>query len=139
MNTLLLDSNWDIGTDELGNLAVATGPTAVAQDVACACRTWFGELWYDVTQGVHYELILGENPPFQFIKMELAREALRVPMVGSVLAFLTGPGPKRVVGGQMQVYDTLGNLIAVTATTDLPGDLPWWVNAADETASGGTT
>jgi len=140
MNTLALNwQTWDVFLDGNGNLAIGTGRNAVAQDVATSCRTWYGELWYDVTQGVHYELILGRLPPLQFIKAEMVREARRVPFVSSVLAFLTGPGPHRVVGGQLQVYDSLGNLITVVATTSLPGDAPWWSSAADEQASGGTT
>lgn len=55
MNTLLLDiSTWDLTIDASGNIAMATGSYAIAQDVASSLRTFAGELWYDTSQGVPY-------------------------------------------------------------------------------------
>ena len=46
--TLLLDrTTWDLCLDANGNIAMATGPYAIAQDVASAVR-----LWHDTTKGV---------------------------------------------------------------------------------------
>ena len=128
MSSLLLDSNWDLSLDVNGNLAVASGNYAIAQDVACACQTWQGELWYDTTRGVPYNLILGERPSIQFIKQALITEGMNVPNVGSIVCYLTGPGTDRQIGGQLQISNTGGTLIAVANTTAFAGDAPWWVN-----------
>ena len=41
MNTLLLDlTNWDLLVDASGNIAVASDPYSVAQDVASAVRVF---------------------------------------------------------------------------------------------------
>ena len=43
MNTLLLDTlRWDLCLDVHGNIAVASDPYSVAQDVASAIRTFSG-------------------------------------------------------------------------------------------------
>jgi hypothetical protein len=139
MNSLLLDAQWDITTDVNNNLAIVSGGQAIAQDVACVCRTWLGELWYDVTQGVPYQVILNARPALQFLKNALAAAAATVPGVASIACFLTGPGPDRVVGGQIQITPQVNPTIVVVQTTNLAGDLPWWVNAADEQAVGADT
>jgi hypothetical protein len=49
--TLLLDrAIWDLSLDANGNIAIATGPYAIAQDVASAVRR--GELRHNTTKGV---------------------------------------------------------------------------------------
>jgi hypothetical protein len=55
VKTLLLDrSLWDLTLDINGNIAMASEPYAIAQDVASACRTFLGECYYDTSQGVPY-------------------------------------------------------------------------------------
>ena len=55
MKSLLLDRGaWDLVLDAEGNIAVCEEPYSIAQDVACACRTFKGELIYDVNDGVPY-------------------------------------------------------------------------------------
>ena len=76
MKTLLLDvSAWDLVLDSNGNIALASPPYAVAQDVASAIRTFQGELWYDTTQGIPYwTKILGKLPPASLL-IELINQA----------------------------------------------------------------
>ena len=64
-NTLLLDqSAWDLVIDSAGNIAMATPPYALAQDVASAVRLFLGELWYNTPKGIPYfEDVLGQLPP----------------------------------------------------------------------------
>ena len=107
MNTLLLSppqlttdnsgsSGWDLQLDGNGNLAVATGAYALAQDVASAVRTFQGEMWYDVGFGVPYfQQILGKLPSLAFVKQKLIAVAVTVPGVASVACFLTGPNAGR--------------------------------------------
>lgn len=128
MKTLRLTSGWDLTTDTAGNIAVADGKAAIAQDVASAVRVFRGELWYDTTQGVPYwQEILGYLPSAQFMKTQFIAEGKRVPNVVSIACFLTGPGINRLVGGQMQITDDLGSVAVIT--TEQLGVAPWYVSA----------
>jgi hypothetical protein len=131
VKTLLLDTGtWDLKVDRSGNIAVAAGAYAIAQDVASAARLFLGELWYDTAQGIPYlEQILGKLPSLQFMKAQYIAAALTVPDVASVKVFLTGPGAARLIGGQIQITDDTGAL-SVAQTAALQGGLPWYVSAA---------
>lgn len=109
MQTLLLDqSQWDLVLDIEGNIAVASAPYAVAQDVASAVRVFLGELWYDTAQGVPYfQDILGERPSLQFLKSEIEAVALTVPTVAKARClFASFEG--RTLTGQIQIIDDTG-------------------------------
>jgi len=115
MNTLLLDpETWDLVIDAAGNIAMATQPYSIAQDVASACRLFSGELWYDTAKGVPYfEQILGENPPLSLIKAEIVKAALTVPNVVSAQCFISA-FDGRSITGQVQVVDTFGTQTVVS-------------------------
>jgi hypothetical protein len=115
MSSLLLDEeNWDLTVDTAGNIAVTTGPYAMAQDVASAVRLFLGELYYDTTQGVPYwESILGKFPPASFIKAKLVEAALTVPGVVTAKCFLSS-FENRVFQGQVQFTDRSGVTLGVT-------------------------
>lgn len=85
MNTLLLDTSaWDLVLDANGDIAMASPPYAVAQDVASALRLFLGELWYDTTQGVPYQQqLFGQNVSTSQIASALNPAALSVPSVVS--------------------------------------------------------
>lgn len=135
MNTLASDSDGDLLVEN-GDLVVASGGLAVAIDVASVARTFRGECWYDSTLGVpYYNQILGQRPSLQFVKQALVTAGLTVPDVASIRCFLTGPGPNRVIGGQLQITTVSGQVVVATVG-NLLGQLPWWVNAA-ASASGG--
>ena len=70
MRTLLLDRTaWDLVLDANGNIACATEPYQIAQDVASAIRTFRGECFYDTTLGLPYwSNILGQLPPASFVQ-----------------------------------------------------------------------
>ena len=109
MDTLLLATDtWDLVTDASGNIAMATHPYSIAQDVASAVKLFAGELWYDTTQGVPYLTdILGKRPPLQFIKAQVEKAALTVPEVVSARClFVTFQG--RALTGQIQIIDKTG-------------------------------
>lgn len=139
MNTLLLSppllvadssgsSGWDLTLDDSGNLAVATGAYALAQDAASAVRTFQGEMWYDVGFGMPYfQAIFGQLPSLAFIRQKLISVAMTVPGIASVACFLTGPNTGRSVGGQLQLTPTNGPLILLNSTT--LNDL-WYVSGA---------
>lgn len=106
MQTLLLDPDtWDLVIDADSNIAVASAPYALSQDVASACRLFQGELYYDTTQGVPYwQSILGQLPPLQFIKNAYVTAALTVPTVVAAVCYITA-FVNRVISGQVQSTD----------------------------------
>jgi len=114
MNTILLDpATWDMVLDANGNIAMASQPYSIAQDVASACRLFFGELWYDTAKGVlYFEQILGERPPMEFVKSQIVNAALTVPAVLSADCYLT-EFSKRKLSGQVQVTDIFGTTTVV--------------------------
>lgn len=125
MNTLLLDcATWDLCSDAAGNIAVASDPYSMAQDVASACRLFLGELWYDTTQGIPYfDEILGTSPPTSFIQAQLVNSALTVPGVVEAtavsLSFIDG-----VYTGQVQFSDVSGTLATATFSGILQAEAP---------------
>ena len=118
MKTLLLHPvKWDLVLDANGNIAVATDPYRTAQDVACALRTFLGELWYQKTRGVPYfQNILGQSPSLGFVKAKLEAAALEVPGVTSATAYISS-FTNRKLSGQIQVTDSTGKIITVTIPT----------------------
>lgn len=109
MNTLLLDvSAWDLTVDAKGNIAMASDPYALSQDVSSACRLFRGELWYDTAQGIPYfQKILGRFPPLNLMKQFYADAAMTVPGIVAAVCFLTGLVGRRLTG-QVQTTDTAG-------------------------------
>ena len=126
-STLLLDRTlWDLCLTTEGNIAVASEPYAIAQDVASAVRLFDAELWYDTGKGVPYfSEILGHQPPLSLMKAEFVKAALTVPLVASVKVFVSNSGAQqsshhdhlvaeREVTGQIQITDTSNTTVVVT-------------------------
>lgn len=127
MKTLLLDQNiWDLVKDAHGNIALASEPYAIAQDVASAVRVFLGEVWYDTAQGVPYlQQILGKRPPAQFIKDKVAAAGKTTPEVAEIKVTLTGFVDRHLTG-QMLIIDTRSR---VSIVSFLEGRVPWYINA----------
>jgi hypothetical protein len=108
MKTLLLDlTEWDLLLNAAGDLAIASEPYAVAQDVASAVRTFLGEVWYDTSLGVPYfQQILGKTPPLTVFQELIVQAALTVPTVASAECTITSFEDRRVTG---QVTFTTSN------------------------------
>lgn len=108
--TWLLD--WETGDsclDANGNIAVASAPYSIAQDVATQCSTFLGECWYDSTKGVPYwQQILGKRPTASLIASLFEAQALLVPDVETATATIGGLNAQRGAIGQMIVTDTDG-------------------------------
>lgn len=135
MRSLALNAGWDLYADSRGNIATLTGVDAVLQDVCTACRLFFGELWYDTTQGVPYGNILAERPAAEFVRTQIRAAAMTVPTVtNAVVTFTSFTG--RALGGTIEV--TIQATPAATATgfvnfgasQNQRGPVPWYVNAA---------
>ncbi len=88
--TLLLDVGlWDLTLDALGNIALAAPPYAIAQDVASACRTVLGEVYYDTTLGVDYfGKLFGKTPPAAVFQEQFIAQAVLVPGVVSATCII---------------------------------------------------
>ena len=114
-STFLLDRTlWDLCLTTEGNIAVASEPYAIAQDVASAVRLFDAELWYDTAKGVPYfSEILGHQPPLSLMKAEFVKAALTVPLVASVKVFVSNTA-EREVTGQIQITDTSKTTVLVT-------------------------
>ena len=115
MKSLLLDRDvWDLVLDANGNIACCTEPYAIAQDVACACRLFLGELWYQTNKGIPYfQDILGHWPPLPLVKKYLENAAKTVPGVSSVQVTITGVSGRSLTG-QVQFIDDTGAANGVT-------------------------
>lgn len=108
-DTLLLDlSTWDLVLDAGGNIARATYPYAIAQDVSCSIRTFLGECWYNTLLGVDYRgRILGKAPPLNLFQELMVDAALQVPGVTSGLCTIQSFISRGVLG-QVQFTDVNG-------------------------------
>ena len=98
--TLLLDrSKWDLVLDSAGNIALASPPYALAQDVASAIKLFLGELWYDSTKGIPYfQKILGHLPPASLLSGYVENAALSVPGVVQARCTLTELTDRKMSG-----------------------------------------
>lgn len=115
MDTLLLDpTSWDLLLDAHGNIALASRPYAVAQDVASAVKLFNGELYYDQTQGVPYfGEILGAGQSPLFLAAQLEAAALTVPTVVEAQCSAIYYA-NRVASGTLKVIDATGQAQNVT-------------------------
>ena len=100
MNTMLLDRTaWDLVLDAAGNIALASKPYAVAQDVASAIKLFKGELFYNTAPGVPYwEEFLGHQPPLALVREHVRRTALTVPDVADAVCTLTSYTDRALAG-----------------------------------------
>jgi len=129
MNTLTLSSNangWDLATTPSAtvstssvmsqDIAMTTGPMAIAQDVASIIQTYQGEAYFDTTIGVPYfASVFGQSYVPTVIQGELAQAALTVP--GVVQSKVTGIAfneTTRAFTGTVNVTDTTGAALGVT-------------------------
>lgn len=119
MNTIQLSSStglmtWDLMIDSNGNIATATGPDALAQDVASAISTFLGEVYYDTTLGIPYlSKVLGQAYSPALLQALLAQAALTVPEVVSARATITNV-QGRTLSGTVEFIDTTGQALGVT-------------------------
>jgi hypothetical protein len=114
MNTLQLSAAWDLGLDANGNMAMLSGPSAIAQDVASAISTFAGETYFDTTLGIpYYSEVLGQAYAPSLVQALLIQAALTVPEVVKAQAKITG-FQNRKVSGVVNVIDITGQALGVT-------------------------
>jgi hypothetical protein len=111
-STLLLDAvSWDWVVDSNGNWAVAGPPYSQAQDASSAIKLKLKELYYDTTQGVPYDQILGVATNIPLLKASLVAAALTVPGIVKAAVFITKI-VDRTVSGQVQITNSNGQTAA---------------------------
>lgn len=115
MDTILLNpDSWDMEVDASGNIAMAADPYAQAQDIASACRTFKGEVYYNGDLGVPYfQQILGQVPSLQTINAEMEKAAITVPGIVDVVC-KTQKAQGRGITGEIQATNTAGVPIQVS-------------------------
>lgn len=123
MKSLLLDiDTWDLCLDAAGNWAIADDPYALAQDVACAIRTFLNDVWYDKTLGIPYfQSILGKTPPISVFQEYMVNAALGARpqtadlyVKSAVCVVQSFDSTTRAVVGQVQFVDSNGNTGAIS-------------------------
>ena len=104
--TLLLDqSQWDLVLDVNGNIALASPPYSLAQDVASAVRTFLGEVYYNTTLGIKF---FGNSPAA--LVQAINAQAMTVPGVVTVQTTITS------------FTATIGGLVGQLVFTDDSGE-----------------
>ena len=123
MNTLLLSNSpvanppssspWDLMVDGNNNIAVVSGPYALAQDVASAIQTFQGEVYYDTTQGLPYlSDVMGQPYAPSILQPALNAAA---PSVPGVLAAKTNISTfvNRRASGVIDITDATGEALGI--------------------------
>jgi len=125
MKTMLLNpQTWDLTLDVDGDIALASNPYSVAQDIASACALYLGELWYDTTQGIAYfQSYLGRPPAPSALKGSLVRAALTVSDVASAACFISS-FQSRLLRAQIQAKLTGGNVVVVPVRVTIAPPAP---------------
>ncbi|MBO1325327.1 hypothetical protein K2X14_11690 [Acetobacter sp. TBRC 12305] len=115
MQTLLLDrTTWDLVLDSGGNIAVASDPYSIAQDIASAIRVFLGECWYDTGKGLPYrQHILGRAQSISIFRAQAEATALTVPGVATARCVITALGTDRRLGGAILFTTTDGTTQSV--------------------------
>lgn len=109
MDTLLLDrTTWDLVITSAGDIAVASNPYSLAQDAACACRTFNGELYYNTEAGVPKWIIMNGSRNLSLISQHYKTAAESVPDVASAKVYLTSL-TDRTLSGQIQITSDDGD------------------------------
>ncbi len=98
MKSFLLDKNWDLMLDGLGDIAITEGAYEYAQSVANAARTFYGEVYYQNTIGVPYKNILGKQVPLSYLALQLKQAALSVTGVVAAKCIIDDAKQRKVSG-----------------------------------------
>ena len=119
MDSLALDiALWDLDVDARGNWRtvgdstpspMSQGPgMRLAQDVATRCMTWRGECYFDTTQGIRFENILGQGPSPALAQDAFQTEALKVPTCNTAIPVFSFTSKSRQLSGTMTVSSASG-------------------------------
>lgn len=107
--SLLLDvKTWGLVLDASGNIACATDPYALAQNVASAALTQLGECYYDTSLGIPYVAeIFGQTPPLSVVQAHIERATMSVYGVVSCRVVVTA-AKGRIFSASIYFTDATG-------------------------------
>lgn len=102
MSSLKLTSeanSWDLTVDGSGNIAQIYDAEALAQDVACAVKTFLGEVYFDATVGVPYfQQVLGKAYSLPLLQALMNAAAMSVEGVVAAQTTITSYANRKVTG-----------------------------------------
>ena len=114
--TLLLDGDWDITLTEAGNLALAEGYYATAQNVANECRLFTQDAFFAQDDGIPWYVAQLGKPLARSVASSRMRQAASdvsgVVSVESVTVEDIGP-VTRIMDGTIRLTTTEGTSVAV--------------------------
>lgn len=106
-------SIWDMMLDSAGNWAIfdpSTYAESVAQDAACAFKTFLGDCWYNNRLGMPYlQSIFGQQPPLSFVSAKLIAQALTMSNIDRVV--ILALGLRNVVRGNSTLSTLTGSVL----------------------------
>lgn len=115
--TLALDKDWDIYTDDAGQIATLETDIAVAQNVSNAVRLFTGDACLNLTRGVpHFSSDVSTRPNVPFIASVLLRASSRVPEVEKASVKI-GTMDGRVIPGDIDIRTTSGKTVSAPRGT----------------------
>lgn len=113
---MLLNKKWDIALDSNKNLAFVDNDYAIAQNVACACRAFVNDMYFNQSEGIpHFSADISNkstvNPTLLAYFME--KEAKKFPEIkGAKLTDLAATN--RILTGKLELTLETGRTIYVT-------------------------
>lgn len=114
-HTLFLDTDtWDVTLDSGGNIATASGPYAIAQNVANAVRLFTKDAYYDPDRGIpHFSIELGHKQgQLGVLRSRIIRNVTRLEGVDSAEVSFYGIRNRELTGN-----------ISLTMTSGETGDV----------------
>jgi hypothetical protein len=102
---------WDLQLDSNNNLALWTDyNSSVAQDAACAIKTFLGDCWYNNTLGLPYfQKVFGQQPPLSYISAKIIAQCLT--MANITRAVVLTLGTKTVLIGATKLTQLTGTVL----------------------------
>lgn len=116
MNTVRLNDNWDIQLNKDGNIEVATGDYAIAQNCANAVRLFTDDAFYDRTRGIpHFDIELGHSvmASMTVLKNRIKQSCLAVEGVTDCEISLKNDKDNRLESGQVSLATVNGSKIYI--------------------------
>lgn len=92
---------WDLELDAFGNMSLQQDVPSIAQDVACALRTFEGECRYNQQLGMPYfQSILWQLPPGSLVVAAIQAQAATINLVTAtaVPSLQFDPGTRKLTG-----------------------------------------
>ena len=80
--TMLLDENWDLVLTDAGNISMAEGAYATAQNLSNECRLFLRDAYFEMDRGIpHYLIELGarDDPDKSLLRTYMRKACSRIP------------------------------------------------------------